>query len=118
MRSLVSVGVNVDHDGADVIFAPALVRQVNQSIARFLRTALLAERLEQILRPHHLPQPIGTEQEDIAGAHNLMENVYLDTFMTGAQGTINQVTLGVGIDILRGNLVRLYEPRHKGMIAR
>src|SRR6266699_521524 len=76
------------HHSGNIVFAAIGVCQVNQCITDFLRASWRAERLDQVLRSHHLPQAIRAKQQCVPPLQGLLKNVHFDRLKPGPQRTI------------------------------
>ncbi len=91
----------MDHDGSNIIFATVVICHINEHIANFLRAMLLTEDPFEVLVTNHFPEAIRAQQESITGLNFFLEDIHLNIFMSGPQGTINQIALRMCIDIVR-----------------
>ena len=89
----------------DIIFSTVLVCEGDEFIAQFFKVFCASKHLEQILVSNHFPQAIGAEQEDIPWLYEFVEDIYLNSFVPRAQGTIDDVTLRMGVDGIRLDLI-------------
>src|SRR5260370_23359134 len=88
-----------DNNHADVIFSTAIERGLDQILANLGWTGHRpADDPLDVGVAHHVPEPIGTQQELIVGLQGLDKRIY---FYTGffAQTAINLVALGMRINI-------------------
>src|SRR5205809_5786079 len=98
------------NDGANVILTPISICHVNQRITYLLRASFLTEYLGQFWIVYHFPEPIRTEQQRVTGAQGLVEDIDFDVLMSCPKRTVDEISLGVGIDVLRVDLLRLHQP--------
>ena len=105
------------NDGGNVILAPVGICHVDQRVTDFLWTGLLTECLEQVLIAYHFPESIGAEQQRVSGAQHFVKDVDFDILMSCSKRTIDEIPLGMCIDLIRFNLFRLHEPGDQRMVS-
>ncbi len=116
MRRFVGVVDHVDHDHADVVVAPGVIRHAHEDIGCLLRVVERGEDLKDVGVLDVVDETIGTDEEAVAVVGGHLPCVDIDVGVD-AEGAGDDVALRVRAGLLGGDLAGGDEIADIGVVA-